>query len=533
MAETSPLSAASASTPSAVILNINDSASNRYYVSRVLKAAGYTVFEAATGGEGLDLARAHRPDLVVLDIKLPDMSGLEVCRILKSDPDTAHILVIQTSATFVTSEGKARGLESGADQYLTQPFEAIELVAMVRGLLRMHEKEVEAREKANALVEADRRKDEFLAMLAHELRNPLSAIMTAQTLLDELELPPLGVRLSATIGRQTRHLARLVDDLLDVARITRGKIQLRTQPLDLGELLKSYVDGEAAALTKNHRLALHIADEPMWVQGDATRLEQIFSNLVSNAVKYSAAGGNIAISLTPARTGNKGYATLKVRDTGIGIAPENIGSVFDLFFQVDSTLARSQSGLGIGLTMVKRLVEMHEGRISVSSGGVGTGAEFRIDLPTVPAQNELRPAEASLPARTLSILLIDDNLDSCELVALSFENDGHRVTTSNDGQEGLDVALANTFDVAIIDIGLPTLDGYEIARRIRAAREKDAPILIALTGYGRQEDRQRALDAGYDAHLVKPMDVTSIHRLVERLMNERAQLSPSAAKRTG
>lgn len=506
----------------AVILNVNDSASNRYFVTRVLRNAGWTVLEAETGGQGIDIAREKQPDLVVLDIKLPDMSGLEVCRVLKNEPATAHILVIQTSATFVTSEGKARGLESGADQYLTQPFEAIELIAMVRGLLRMHEKEVEAREKADALTEADRRKDEFLAMLAHELRNPLSAIMTATTLLEGLELPQMGARLSSTIARQTRHLSRLVDDLLDVARITSGKIQLRKEPLDIGVLLERFVTGEATGLTKNHRMSLFVTDEPLWVEGDATRLEQVFSNLVSNATKYSEAGGKIAISLTPTKRGDRSFATLKVRDTGLGIAKENLESVFELFFQVDSTLARSQSGLGIGLTMVKRLVEMHGGTITVDSDGIGTGSEFHIDIPTIAAAAPLASTHPSkLGEGKLSLLLIDDNIDSCELIALFFELEGHAVTSANDGEDGLKLALENTFDVAIVDIGLPSLDGYEIARRVRKARPQDAPILIALTGYGRNEDRQRASDAGFDAHLVKPMDINDVHRLVVKLVAKR------------
>lgn len=518
---------------STLILNVNDSASNRYFVSRVLRAAGWDVIEAATGVEGLELARTKHPGLVVLDIKLPDISGLEVCRMLKSDPATSDILVIQTSATFVTSEGKARGLESGADQYLTQPFESIELVAMVRGLLRLHEKETEAREKAEALSEADRRKDEFLAMLAHELRNPLSAVMTATSLLEDLELPSQGHRLVATVGRQTRHLARLVDDLLDVARITSGKIQLRQEPLDLAKLLGRFVDGEASTMARNHRMSLFVADEPLWVDGDVTRLEQVFSNLVSNAVKYSEAGGTIAVSLTPSMRGERRFALLKIRDTGVGIAPENLGSVFDLFFQVDSSLARSQSGLGIGLTMVKRLVQMHGGTIDVTSDGVGTGSEFRIELPTIaPVADVPTSAASSGQTRILSVLLVDDNIDSCELVALSFESHGHRVQVAHDGEDGLGLALANAYDVAIVDIGLPGIDGYEVARAIRRAQPDDGPILVALTGYGRQEDRDRALEAGFDAHLVKPMDIRDIHRIVGKLLAEGRRTPRTAIARS-
>jgi len=513
-----------------VVLNVNDSASNRYFVSRVLESAGWTVLEAETGADGLEKARTHKPDLVVLDIKLPDMSGHEVCRMLKSDPLTAHILVIQTSATFVTSEGKARGLESGADQYLTQPFEAIELVAMVRGLLRLHEKESEAREKADALREADRRKDEFLAMLAHELRNPLSAIMTATTLLETLELPAMGHRLSATIGRQTRHLSRLVDDLLDVARITSRKIHLRREPLDLRGLLERFASGEAGGLTKNHRLTVDAGDDPLWVLGDVTRLEQILSNLVGNAVKYSEAGADITLSLSSFERGRRRFAALEVRDQGVGIARENLDSVFDLFFQVDSNLARSQSGLGIGLTMVKQLVDMHDGTVDVASEGLGNGSSFRIELPVIAAPEAVtRTSGVEMRTVPLSVLIVDDNVDSCDLVALSFENAGHHVMTANDGQEGLELALARSFDVAIVDIGLPSLDGYEIARTIRSRRPADAPALIALTGYGRREDRQRALDSGFDAHLVKPMDVAHVHKLVAKLAGERRNAAQGTA----
>ena len=513
-----------------VILNVNDVASNRHYVSRVLRAAGWLVLEASTGAEGLALARAEKPDLVVLDVKLPDMSGLDVCRKLKEDPRTADIFVIQTSAAFVTSEGKARGLESGADQYLTQPFESVELVAMVRGLLRTHEKEVEAHAKANALRDADKRKDEFLAMLAHELRNPLSAIMTAHTLLEQLELPPAGARLAGTIGRQTRHLARLVDDLLDVSRITRGKIQLRKEPFDLGALVERFVGGEGSADTQDRKVTVDVAAAPMWIEGDVTRIEQIITNLLSNAVKYSAVGGRIAITVAPAtavaiapeQRDGRDVAVLTVRDDGIGIAKENIGSIFDLFFQVDSTLARSQAGLGIGLTMVKRLVEMHDGQVSVSSEGPGRGSEFRIELPLVAPRRDPLAAEAvKKPGTALRVLLVDDNEDSCDLLALAFENEGHKVKTAHDGEAGLELALGGDLDVAVIDIGLPVVDGYEVARRIRAAEDGRSPVLLALTGYGRNEDRERALAAGFDAHLVKPVDLRELQRTVAKLVAER------------
>lgn len=521
------------------ILNINDSASNRYYVSRVLKAAGWEVLEAATGGAGLELARASLPDVVVLDIKLPDMSGLEVCRMLRSDPRTSDMLIIQTSATFVSSEGKARGLNSGANQYLTQPFESVELVAMVTNLLRLREKEREAHEKNAALVEADKRKDEFLAMLAHELRNPLSAISVAASLLETRDFDARTTKIATTIQRQTRHLARLVDDLLDVSRITRGKIQLRMQPIDLAATLRRFLESDENALARKGDLSVVIADEPMWIEGDPTRIDQILANLLGNAVKYSQQGGRIVLSLTPGVNGDRRNVTLKVRDGGVGIAKENLTSVFDLFFQVDHSLARSQSGLGIGLTMVKRLVEMHGGAISVHSDGVGEGSEFRVELPATAAASATPPPRAlERDSKPLEILLVDDNVDSCELHRLAFTDAGHVVSTANDGSVGLEKILANGYDVALVDIGLPGVDGYEIARRVCAARPNDRPALIALTGYGRDEDRQRALDAGFDDHLVKPIDVVALQRIVRthlvarRRPHEGDRTTPDPAKRS-
>ena len=510
------------------VLNVNDSPSNRYYVSRVLKSAGWEVLEAATGEDALATARTEKPAVVVLDIELPDISGLDVCRLLRSDPATAGMIIIQTSATFVTSEGKAKGLDSGADQYLTQPFESVELVAMVRNLLRLRDKEIESRERAEQLAVADKRKDEFLAMLAHELRNPLSAISTAAALLDNGDLDPRASKLSTTIARQTRHLARLVDDLLDVSRITRGKIQLQTKPVDFAAALRRFVDSDASAQARKHALELSIQPEPMWIDADATRIEQVLTNLLGNAVKYTQPGGRIQITLRPSTKGNRSTAVLSVKDSGIGIAPESIGAIFDMFFQVDESLARSQSGLGIGLTMVKRLVELHGGTISVASGGVGTGSEFSVELPTVAAPSVLPDARPSVVDDTpFSVLLIDDNIDSCDLYALAFEDSGHRVAVAHDGEEGLRLALATDYDVALVDIGLPRVDGYEVAQRIRAAR-KEQPILVAITGYGRPEDRKRALEAGFDAHLVKPVELGRLEQTVAKLLAERRTKQRSA-----
>jgi signal transduction histidine kinase len=503
-----------------VVLNVNDSPAARYLVSRILRSVGWTVHEAETGMQALALACEIHPDVAVLDIRLPDLSGYEVCERLKADPATNAISVIQTSASFTSSHGKARGLDSGADAYLSQPFEAVELIAMVRALLRLRKSEAASREQARALADADRRKDEFLAMLAHELRNPLAVVLTAATLLERgIDDARRVEKLGGTIARQARHLARLVDELLDVSRITRNKIDLQQAPLDLCALVEQVIRSYGTRVAeRGQTLDVVLPDEPLWTNGDATRIEQVLGNLVSNAMKYGAEHGRIRVVLER-RPDTPDLATLSVHDDGVGLAPEDLDSIWELFHQVEPGLAHSQGGLGIGLTLVRRLVEMHGGRVAVASEGRGRGATFSVHLPLcAPEQAERQAApQGDRPTRPLRILFVDDNVDSCDASRVYLESDGHAVDVAHDGQQALDLALAGRYDVAIVDIGLPVLDGYEVARRITAGMPNGRPYLIALTGYGRAEDRDAALGAGFDLHLVKPVDMDALESLLARL----------------
>jgi PAS domain S-box-containing protein len=362
---------------------------------------------------------------------------------------------------------------------------------------------------------ASRAKDEFLAMLGHELRNPLGTITNAVAVLDTLGSDETIRRLTAIIGRQTRHLGRLVDDLLDVARLTSGKIGLRTQPVDLHELAGRCLDAlNHAGRTLDHRVTLRGA--AVHVDGDAARLEQIVNNLVDNALKYTPAGG--AIAVTTERQGDE--AVLRVRDTGKGIHADVLTSIFDLFVQEPQTLDRSRGGLGLGLTLVKRLVELHGGSVSAASAGAGRGSEFTVRLPAraTPGSVGSSPAEAESapPPPRRRVLIVEDSADARESLRLLLELAGHVVETSEDGPSGL--AKLQTFrpEIALIDLGLPGVDGYALARMARARPETRGIRLVALTGYGQAEDQRRALAAGFDLHVTKPVDPAALRDLLAR-----------------
>jgi signal transduction histidine kinase len=500
------------------VLNVNDDASGRYVVSKILRRAGFEVFEAATGHSAVRQAQVHRPHVVVLDVRLPDISGLEVCKMLKSDAQTSAALVVQTSASYVTSADKAEGLGSGADAYLTQPFESEELVATIHSLLRGRRLEAEARQMAHALSEKDQRKDEFLAMLAHELRNPLSAILTASRL---LQTPaPAVQRLASTVERQALHLARMVDDLLDVSRITRGKIQLRHEPVEMNDVVQRAIDAMRPTFERrSHELRYERHGEAMVVSADPVRLEQILCNLLGNAAKYTRDRGQVRVQVSRVHLDGQQRARVVVRDDGIGLSPEDQARIFDLFYQVDTSIARSQSGLGIGLTMAKRLIELQGGSIAVHSEGRDRGATFAVELP------ELVDTEVPLSTRTPTdslegtrVLVVDDNVDACELTQMSLEQVGCLVRAVHDGGEAMREVREHTFDAAVLDIGLPVLDGYQLARAISERLGSQRPKLIALTGYGRAEDRGRALVAGFDAHLTKPTDPDTLIRTIGSIL---------------
>jgi CheY-like chemotaxis protein len=351
--------------------------------------------------------------------------------------------------------------------------------------------------------EAVRQKDDFLAMLSHELRNPLAAIGYATAL---AQLPNANPQTDVfpVIERQVTHLKHLIDDLLDVARISRDKINLKLETIDLADAARHAADAARPLMEeKGHEFVVEISAEPLPVVADVTRAEQVMVNLLTNSAKYTPQGGRVLFQVVPEQR----QAIIKVQDNGIGLAPEIVTKVFDLFAQGDRTLDRSEGGLGIGLTIVRKLVEMHGGSVSASSGGLGQGAEFVVRLPL--AAQAMSSAVASTPMNEPTndkqrLVVVDDNVDTARLSAMMLRTQGFEVETANDGEAALELIRSNRPDGVLLDIGLPRMNGYEVAQTLRG--EGFAGKLIAVSGYGQAEDRRKSQEAGFDHHLVKPVD---------------------------
>jgi signal transduction histidine kinase/ActR/RegA family two-component response regulator len=376
----------------------------------------------------------------------------------------------------------------------------------------------ESGRRAQELRDADQRKDEFLATLAHELRNPLAPLRNALEILRVKDVDPaIAEKARQMMQRQLAQMVRLVDDLLDVSRITTGKLAVRREPLPLQSAVQDALETVRPFMeSRRHQLDVSLPPEPLLVHGDRTRLAQIFSNLLNNAAKYTEPGGRVWLSLQA-----EGHeAVLRVRDTGIGLDPHALSTIFDMFVQVDRSLERTQAGLGVGLTLAKRLVTLHGGTIAGRSEGGGLGSEFEVRLPLAPSAPEAgEGARASEPPpaapKKLRILVADDNADAATSLGQLLSGRGHEVRVVHDGAEALAAARTLQPDVAFLDIGMPKVHGYEVARRLREETATRRTLLVALTGWGRDDDRQRAKEAGFDRHLVKPPEPAEIDRILE------------------
>ena len=414
-----------------------------------------------------------------------------------------------------------------------RPTRLAALTSTVLSALRAREKQyqirdyIEALERAGrALIESDQRKDEFLATLAHELRNPLAPIMNAAQLLGVAQPTEATVRWSREVlDRQVRQLTRLVDDLLDVSRITRGKVELRRERVDLASIVRSSIETSRPLITAaQHQLEVHLPEAPIELDADPARLAQVFGNLLNNAAKYTPAQGRISISVEKE---SEREVAVRVRDSGIGIPPEMLSRVFEMFTQVEEALERTQGGLGIGLTLVRRFVELHSGSVSATSAGRDRGSEFVVRLPLPKDGAAAAPGTegtSDTPAGVMRrIVIVEDNPDGAESLRQLLTAAGHDVFLATDGLRGVDAVSSFKPDVVLMDIGLPGLNGYEAARRIRQTEHGRNVTLIAMTGWGQPDDRRRARHAGFDFHFVKPIDLSALEKTLRSIHLRRSR----------
>jgi signal transduction histidine kinase len=542
------------------ILIVDDEPKNLAVLETVLDDPGYRLVRATSGEEALLALMAEEFALLILDVRMPGMSGFEVAQLVKERRKTARIPIIFLTAYYNEDQHIVEGYVSGAVDYLHKPVNPSVLRSKVAVFAELHRKgrmleaangmllgEVAERRHAEAmlgelnrtldrrvqertaelqasearLLEASRRKDEFLATLAHELRNPLAPVRNAVELLKHQSREPERVEWATQlIDRQVRSLARLIDDLMDVSRINQGRIELRRETVTLGEVLSDAVETVRPHMeAAGHDLVVLLPDASLAVEADRTRLAQAFVNLLHNAAKYTDPGGRIEVVVQV----EKGQALVTVRDNGIGIAPEHLDNVFDMFSQVESALSRSRGGLGIGLSLTQRLVRMHGGSVKAYSEGLGKGSRFQVQLPlaslpasSVPAQGEGNARHAARAAEPLTIVVADDNVDAAETLAVLLGVMGHKVVHVNDGEAAVAAAVKSRPHVVVLDIGMPRLNGYEACRRIRAQLHPP-PLMVALTGWGQEQDLVQSHEAGFDKHLVKPVDGNMLEALLVKL----------------
>jgi signal transduction histidine kinase len=561
------------------ILLVDDREENLIALESVLNDLGQNLVMAQSGREALKQLLTQEFAVILLDVQMPDINGFETAALIRERERSQHTPIVFLTAINKSDFHVTQGYSVGAIDYLFKPIVPEVLKAKVAAFVDLAKKQKELQEeirqrqiaeeevrqlnadlerrvnertaalrtankelkneinerkqlekalhqRAEALADADRRKDEFLAMLAHELRNPLVPIINASAVIEQSETASESLKRQCdVVSRQARHLARLVDDLLDVSRITHGKIELRKKQIELGPVIEQAIESSKPLIeARGHRLWVTVPDQKIFLHADETRIQQIISNLLNNAVKYTDPGGQIRLIVE--LDGNE--VEIHVIDTGVGIAPEMLPRVFDLFSQADRSLERSQGGLGIGLTMVASLVKLHGGRVDAHSEGRGRGSEFILHLPVLSVeeveQNEVETSitdqdmlNAFLAARQgeLKVLVIEDNRDASDSLRDMLEIFGYQVELAYTGPLGLEAARKFQPDIVLCDIGLPGMDGYEVAQRLRQEPELGNVVLVALTGYGQEEDRRKTYEAGFDLHLVKPVDPEKLQNLLE------------------
>jgi signal transduction histidine kinase len=557
------------------ILLVDDQPARLLSYETILGELGQNLISARSGVEALARLMKDEFALVLLDVSMPGMDGFETAAMIHDHPRFERTPIIFITGVHDSEFDRLKGYKLGAVDYVSIPVvpeilrskvsvlvelhcQRLELQTLNRNLADANEqleqanttlqaeknRELEALnlhlQKANtelaasnealqaeiaeraraeaALLEADRHKDEFLAILAHELRNPLAPIRNAVEIMSRFPIDNPKLKWSRdVIDRQALHLTRLVDDLLDISRITRGTIRLAQEPVRSETIIARAVEALQPMIAEHrHELSIDCPDGSLMVRGDLTRLVQILGNLLNNAAKYTNDGGRIHLSVRR----DAGFVEFRVKDNGIGIAPGSQAKLFNLFSRLETTDDRTPGGLGIGLALVRKLVEMHSGEVAVRSAGIGAGSEFVVRIPLL----DNMPAATAFAARANSasqarhrILVADDNPDALESLALLLECDGHEVWKAANGAEAFELAHKCQPHLALLDIGMPVLDGYEAARRIRSEAWGKSMMLVALSGWGQSSDVQRSRDSGFDSHLVKPASFDALAQLLSRV----------------
>ncbi|HKE43655.1 MAG TPA: response regulator [Steroidobacteraceae bacterium] len=571
------------------ILLVDDQPARLVTYEVILADLGENLVTAESGREALQLLMTMEFAAILLDVSMPGMDGFETATLIHQHPRFEKTPIIFVTAVHVTDLDRLHGYRIGAVDYVYVPVVPEILRGKVQVLVELHRKrrelqaanealaraneqlaaekrseleklnrhlmdvntelaaanetlkgEVRERLRAQAAVqEADRRKEEFLAVLSHELRNPLAAIDAAVRLMAQRNL--IDPQLSwarEVLSRQTAHLTRLVDDLLDIARVNRGNIMLRREPVQVAGLLAHAVESVRPLLeSRRHDLRVTTPQWPLRVHGDPVRLTQVIANLLSNAAQYSDEGSRIELQadVLPGDGGGTPEVVIRVRDSGIGISTQDLGRIFELFRQLEQP-DRRQGGLGVGLALARRLVELHGGSIEAQSEGAGKGSEFIVRIPELcsgQAEVAASPAPGHGTTAALRLLIVDDNVDSARTLAMLLELSGHEVRVAHSGAAALQAVAERRFDAVLLDIGMPEMNGYEVAQRLRT-EQKFNGRLIALTGYGRDYDREVAHCAGFDHHLVKPVDYSMLEQIlrgasIARLETEERDERPRSA----
>jgi signal transduction histidine kinase len=542
--------------PPVNILIVDDEPRNLTVLESVLDDPEYRLVRANSGDEALLALMAEDFAVLVLDVRMPGMTGFELAQMIKERKKTARIPIIFLTAYYNEDQHILEGYGSGAVDYLHKPVNPAILrskVAMFAELYkkgreleranrlllgevgerrraearlnemnesldrRVTERTTELQESEGRLREANRRKDEFLATLAHELRNPLAPVRNAVQVLKMKASGPEQVQWAAQlVDRQVAAMSRLIDDLMDISRINQGRILLRRSVIDLNEVLNDALEtAQPLIQEQEHKLTFTPASGPLPVDADRDRLAQVFMNLLNNAAKYMDRGGEIEL-----RVATEGqHVVVSVRDAGIGIPVHRLQSIFEMFSQEESAIARSRGGLGIGLSLTQRLIQMHEGQITARSDGPGKGSEFTVRLPLAAAQQPeaAQAARSSLRASCaeLRILVADDNRDAADTLCTLLEVLGHQVQRVHDGEAAVHAAASFNPQLVLLDIGMPRLNGYEACERIRVQPGGKAMTVVAVTGWGQPEDRRKSRDAGFDPHLVKPIDMDALAQVLQ------------------